>query len=259
MVAGPCRSAYLWTLQLAGADLAWEYLRRNPVYVEAWRDRHKRAWEADQAGVWGLQALEDPTLDARDAQPLWERDPDTAVQLIPHSGGGRFDLWSFRGRKVLIHDGAGVAGVVAPAAATGVRFRLSTPVLEGQPFAFAITPGPRLGERFRAAEWFQQRAAGGEPKASQPSKTALDHMRRLMALDAMAAGLRQRQIAGLVFGPAASDDWHADPRHRSNLRYLLRRAEALRDGGYRGLIGLPEPESPRKGQAEENHASRFST
>ena len=258
MVAGPCRSAYLWTLQLDGAGLAWEYLRRNPNYVETWRGRRGSS-EETEAGVWGLRALEDPALDARDVQPIWAANRDTEVQLIPFSSGSHFDLWSFRGSKTLIHDGVGVAGVVAPATATGVRFRLSTQVLEGQPFAFAITPGPRLGERFRAAEWFQQRAAGGEPKAPQPSKTALDHMRRLMALDAMAAGLRQRQIGGLIFGVAAFDDWHTDPRHRSNLRYLLRRAEALRDGGYRGLIGLPAPQNPPQGQAEENHASRFST
>lgn len=188
----------------------------------------------------GCDSLEDPCLDAREAQPLWASDSGAALQLITADAGVAFDLWSIRGPKRLGHDGRCLTGVVAPCAATGVRFRLADRLNHGEPFAFAVASGARLAERLRAAERFQLRAAGRTPKAPQPHKAAFDHMGRLIALDAMAIGVSRRDAAGLVFGRAAQDDWNTDPRHRSNLRYLLQRAEALRDGGYRALAGLPE-------------------
>ena len=46
-------AAYLYTLTLAPAQLAWEYLRRNPKYREAWRTTGARVSGA--AGhLWGL-------------------------------------------------------------------------------------------------------------------------------------------------------------------------------------------------------------
>jgi hypothetical protein len=235
-----CRSSYLWLLHLDGAGLAWEYLRRNAVYIETWRRRPKTSKaNAAQARLWGLKVLEDPSDDARVAQPHWTHDPQMIVQLVSARRGSRFDLWAMYGRKTLVQDEDGVVGVAAPDSAAGVRFRVSTPVLDGRPFAFAVPAGPGLGDRFADAERFQKRYAGAEPRIPQPRKSAFDQMHRLLALDALAAGLRGRQLAALIFGPIAEREWETDGRHRSNLRYLLRRAEEFRDGGYRALAGLP--------------------
>ena len=46
-------AAYLYTLRLSTAQLAWEYLRRNPTYREDWRASGARVSRA--AGhLWGL-------------------------------------------------------------------------------------------------------------------------------------------------------------------------------------------------------------
>ena len=44
-------AAYLYTLDLDGPALAWEYLRRHPAYRADWLGRRHRA----RAARWGLQ------------------------------------------------------------------------------------------------------------------------------------------------------------------------------------------------------------
>jgi hypothetical protein len=70
---------------LTAQQLAWEYLRRNPVYVEDWlRER------AGAASSWSLVHLEDPARDVQHASPQWIvsvqeltcRPPPTALSSI---------------------------------------------------------------------------------------------------------------------------------------------------------------------------------
>jgi hypothetical protein len=44
-------AAYLYTLQLDGPALAWEYLRRHPQYRHDWTRRRTTSFER-----WGLQS-----------------------------------------------------------------------------------------------------------------------------------------------------------------------------------------------------------
>ncbi len=44
-------AAYLYTLDLDGPALAWEYLRRNPAYRASWLAGRTRA----EAARWGLK------------------------------------------------------------------------------------------------------------------------------------------------------------------------------------------------------------
>ena len=44
-------AAYLYTLDLDGPALAWEYLRRNPAYRASWLGGCSRA----EAARWGLK------------------------------------------------------------------------------------------------------------------------------------------------------------------------------------------------------------
>lgn len=44
-------AAYLYTLELDGPALAWEYLRRHPQYGRDWRRRRTASFER-----WGLQS-----------------------------------------------------------------------------------------------------------------------------------------------------------------------------------------------------------
>ena len=52
-LAAPWRAAaaYLYTLDLDGPALAWEYLRRNPAYRASWLGKRHRA----DAVRWGLK------------------------------------------------------------------------------------------------------------------------------------------------------------------------------------------------------------
>lgn len=47
-------AAYLYTLDLDGPALAWEYLRRHPGYRRAWC-RGRLQQRADAARRWGLR------------------------------------------------------------------------------------------------------------------------------------------------------------------------------------------------------------
>jgi hypothetical protein len=47
-------AAYLYTLDLDGPALAWEYLRRHPAYCADWSDT-PRAERSSGAARWGLR------------------------------------------------------------------------------------------------------------------------------------------------------------------------------------------------------------
>lgn len=49
-------AAYLYTLDLDGSALAWEYLRRHTGYRADWLSRQRRA----SASHWGLQSSRKP-------------------------------------------------------------------------------------------------------------------------------------------------------------------------------------------------------
>jgi hypothetical protein len=63
------------------------------------------------------------------------------------------------------------------------------------------------------------------------------HMRALQALDGALSGASQREIAVVLFGAdVVAQKWHADSELRARIRYLIRRASALMNGGYCRLL-----------------------
>lgn len=71
----------------------------------------------------------------------------------------------------------------------------------------------------------------------RPSRDAVFAMHALQALDGAAARASQRAIACALFGSGATQKgWTPDGELRAKVRYLLKRARALRDGGYRALL-----------------------
>ena len=68
----------------SGGVRAWQFLRRNPAYIEAWRKTEKTApveaapfplrvqTGADlEAAAWGLLAWEDPVIEDGPSSPFW--------------------------------------------------------------------------------------------------------------------------------------------------------------------------------------------
>jgi hypothetical protein len=115
-------------------------------------------------------------------------------------------------------------------------------LLLGDAYAFLV-PSPtepdaavRVMTRVRSAmQGFA--ALSPERSPSRVTRAALVHLRALQALDGITAGASHRAIARVLFGAdAVTRRWTADGELRAQVRYLVRRARALRDGGYRSLL-----------------------
>ena len=226
-------AAYLYILGLDALALAWEYLRRHPEYRLDWLRRRRRP---DAAHRWGLRLLEDPALDARDAQPAWFPGHDAVVQLYPDADpppdATTFAFWHIPGHKQLLHDGKGLA-LIARSPGRCLRFALAPGLEDGMAVAYAHRGGA-------AAYPPGGLAADAAPAARpRPPPAALLELHTLQALDATLAGASLREVAECLFGAdAVVADWHADGELRARVRRLVRRGTALMRGGYRRLAQI---------------------
>lgn len=236
-------AAYLYVLHLDGPGLAWEYLRRHPDYRRDWKRRRRRP---ELARHWGLRLLEDPALDARDAQPLWTPEPSAVIQLYPDadppSKAHRFGLWRIPGRKQLLHDGRRLV-LLTRFVNGSVRLALAPGLEEGMPYVHAVRATANAGQNGRAlaAELeILDDLARGALASPRPSPTALLELRTLQALDGTLAGASLRTIASVLFGASTvACEWHADGPLRARVRRLVRRGRGLMQGDYRKLVPLP--------------------
>ena len=233
-------AAYLYILGLDTLALAWEYLRRHPEYRLDWLRRARRP---DAAHRWGLRLLEDPALDARDAQPAWFPGHDAVVQLYPDADppvdAEPFAFWRIPGHKQLLHDGKGLV-LIAHGPGRCLRFAVAPGLEDGMAVAYA-----RRGRGALPAP--DMPASLARPR---PPPTALLELHTLQALDATLAGASLREVAEGLFGAdAVAADWHADGELRARVRRLVHRGTALMRGGYRRFAQLPPLE---KGRFEGN-------
>jgi len=251
-------AAYLYVQQLDGPGLAWEYLRRHPDYRRDWQRRHRRP---ELAKPWGLRLLEDPALDARDAQPLWIPEPGVVIQLYPDADpppkAHRFGLWRIPGRKQLLHDGRRLV-LLTRFVNGGVRLALAPSLEAGMPFVHAVRATANVIQNGRALaaelETLDNLAKGALPEAlasPRPSPTALLELRTLQALDGTLAGASLRTVANVLFGATTvAREWHADGPLRARVRRLVRRGRGLMQGGYRKLVPLPVEEGRSRAAAQ---------
>jgi len=234
-VDAPPRAAYLYLLALDGPGLAWEYLRRDPAYRDAWR-RGPAA-----AGPGGCDVAEDPRLDAREAAPAWGPDPADAVRLVRtdthyDAASPAFDLWAFAGRKQLVCDGARLS-LTADAPGGPWRARLAADVAHGAPYGYAVPAGAAPEPAFRAIDAFRARAGGASAVARPADRVRLAHLKAIQALDAEAAGAGHQEIALALFGEAAvAGRWSPDGDLRAQVRDALARGRAFRAGRWRELV-----------------------
>ena len=225
-------AAYLYVLHLDARALAWEYLRRHPDYRGDWRRHRRRSGAVPER--WGLLALEDPALDARDAQPAWHPEPAGVVQLhpdlVPPPDASPFDLWQIDGHKHLIHEGQHLA-LTTSAPGRWRRYALAPILVQGMPYVCAVhsddSEMPFLVDE--RAPWAHS--------VARPGRATLLEAHTLRALDGMLAGATLREVGEVVYGPAAvADDWHADSALRARVRRLTQRGAGLMRGGYRRLL-----------------------
>lgn len=247
-------AAYLYALHLDALSLAWEYLRRNPDYQYDWRRRRRNPGTAQR---WGLRILEDPALDAREAQPTWLPGHDGEVRLHPDldppPDAEHFDFWRISGRRQLVHDGQRLLLAVRMPCRC-IRLALAPAMADGMAYLYAIRACAAPCARYRAlsAELdMLQAVLDGTAAATaathpRPTRTSLLEPHTLQALDGTLAGASLRQIAEVLFGAdTVSEAWHADGDLRARARRLVRRGRDLMRGGYRALAHIPPVEQGR--------------
>ncbi len=194
----------------------------------------------------GCDFLEDPDLDARTADPVWLPDPDALIALGPavRDDSDPFSVWSIPGRKSLVHDGKRLL-VRTRLGRRVVRLAVSLALSDGMPYAYAVASGPRARSGALAATELAEALTGssGPGRGAAVSRGALVNMRALQALDALAVGASERDIAVMVFGTAETDaTWNASAT-RAMVRYLVRHGRRMRDGSYRALLRAATPSS----------------
>lgn len=152
-----------------------------------------------------------------------------------------FSVWRLPGPKALSvharHDLVLATGVGGGALALTVDGGL----LLGDPYAFRVPAAAEPEAAVRVMVSVRSAMQGAAPSPGDRSlpvrRTALVHQRALQALDGIAAEASHRTIAGVLFGAEeVTRRWTADGELRAQVRYLVRRARALRDGGYRSLL-----------------------
>ncbi len=240
---------------------AWEYARRND---ELRRDAASRK-DADiserkapcapirllrsrvpqgLAERWGLVLMPDPALSGIDADAVWTHYvfPDQVeVNCTPRLPGERCDIWDrtvhhcsithvtdTAAREYLLIRGK---GCIVQVRCTGmshlgiepVRMKMQTPDL--------IDFERKLKVQKEALRLYGK---GPDTSAARWTKTTQILRNGVIALDCLKAGMSQREIASLLHGPAAvAEEWGNDGSAlRASLRYVIRKAESLRDGGY---------------------------
>jgi hypothetical protein len=238
----------VYALHLDPDSRAWEYLRRNPRYVRDWvRYRHRASHRI--AARWGLETLVDPQLDARQVSPVWAIDALSPVMLVRDETESprkreiteeRFSLWRLAGRKVLFEGEDGLR-FAAYAPGRDVGMRLGDYLSDGDRFAYQIPAVADVRAAWNAVSAFRAllptRGGGMCVPLRRPGRADLFHVRALQVLDGLAAGASQRELAVALFGSAAvARGWQPDGALRAQVRYLIQRAKALREGEYRGLI-----------------------
>jgi hypothetical protein len=185
-------------------------------------------------------------MDARDAQPQWQPCSSSVVTLIESEEDDQktqFSLWGISGRKSVLH-GARRLHLTSQVGTSTLRLQLSTILCDGDSFAFLVSASadPRSGwaarERVRSI-LSRRRTARPNFAQRRPTHSALLHMRALQALDGVLAGASQREIAVVLFGSeVVTERWHSDGELRARVRYLIRRASELMNGGYRRLLSV---------------------
>ena len=259
---------YLWRLQ--PDRWAWEYLRRNPDYradamsispddiseltvchnIRVYKSRVSQS----RAEHWGMVMMVDPKLNAIDANVVWTKEafPDqVAVDVVLRMPGETCDIYDTSvslcqlshftdatGREYIITRGNGClfqtrCNGVSLLAGVPVRMKLSISGLKAY---------NRKVQSYRDG----MRVFGSDPDAESPRCTKRTQILRdgLIALDCLEIGLSHREIANVLYGSTRVEEGWNGPSMRSSIRYLIKRATKLRDGGFREeLIARSKPKS----------------
>jgi hypothetical protein len=254
-------AGYDYLSRLSMNRWAWEYLRRNPGYRRDYAlcsdlapseslapcapIRMLNDWsQQGLAGLWGLVFFPDPGLDGFQADAVWNEaafpgqveihcsplEPDERCDLLePTLPIAKITHVSDRlGREYLLVRGK---GCVVQVKCTGL------PLIGMEPVRMKFTLSDiEAYERMAKGQKAVLELYGEGPDLSAPLWTKTTQVLRdgLVALDGLARNMTRREIAVLLYGEArVADGWsQGGGCMRDAVKYLVRKAEGLRDGGY---------------------------
>lgn len=254
-------AAYDYLSRLSPDRWAWEYLRRNEAFradaalrgpediserkapcadIRILRPRVSQAL----AERWGLAFMPSPGLNGFEADAVWSHYvfPDQfEVACTPRRPGEACDVFE---RGVMVCDVTHITdrhareyllvrrqGRVLQVRCTGMSLLSQEPARMKPQLASIDRYRKRLVIQNFAHRLY---ARSLKPAAARWTKTTQILRNGLIALDGQKAGLSQREIACLMHGHRlVAEGWGSDTSTlRASVRYLLRKAEALREGGY---------------------------
>tara|TARA_R110001606_G_scaffold12165_2_gene52313 strand:- start:24020 stop:24868 length:849 start_codon:yes stop_codon:yes gene_type:complete len=253
------RYNYLW--KLSADRWAWEYLRRNRAFkidatsrtdddiseriapcapIRLLRSRIPQTL----AERWGLLIMPDPELNGFDADVFWSRPvhPDQVeVHCSPRSQSDTCSIFERtvpvckithltdgQGREFLLLRGN---GCVVQVRCTG----LSLLGMEQVRMKLTISDMEAYERKLKAQkEAFEIYGTASENQTPLWSKRTQILRDGLVALDCLELDMCRREIATVLYGKDAVDAEWSDDRGsmRDAIKYLVNKAESLRDGGY---------------------------
>lgn len=242
-------AAYASLLDADRSLIAWEWLRRDPLYRAA-ADR-ALAIRSDQrredaaAVAFGLVGFEAPHLAVPHARPLWRSQLHPEVLTVERAAGGaaedQMDLERMAEFVTLVRGTSGEFLLLSDGLRT---IRLDGPggTFRGEPARLRyrleglVTVGPMLLtlRRFVALCRTGHFARSLHPREPRARRWIL----MLRAWDALCNGAGQREIAEVLLSRSAGEPrWRSrEPSLRSQAQRLVRSARAFAAGGYRDLL-----------------------
>lgn len=225
------------------AELAWEFLRRNPDYrrdVELWKAG--RNVSAEDWAKWGLIFPADPDLSA-DAQPIFWRPevyPRTIVLVQAPVATAQTLSYAPRTWRGSYHERLAADGVHGLLITTQGQFHLwsPAPIKPGAPFVCLVPLGADAASGAAAVLQFWRHLRNArQERQRRPDAKRLRVCRSLQALDAHAAGESYRTLAIYLFGAGrvAGESWRTSSLRDATIR-LVRKGLDFTNGNYRRLL-----------------------
>ena len=254
-------AAYDYLSRLSSDRWAWEYARRNDDLRDDAAHRsdddisEKKADCADirilrsrvpqtLAERWGLIFMPDPDLNGFEADAVWSHYvfPDQVeVNCTPRKPGQSCDIWD---RTVPhcsithITDRSAREYLLLRGNDCVVQVRCTGQTLLGfEPVRMKLQISDMKAYERKLKlqkEAFRLYGKGPNTSAARWTKTTQILRNGVIALDCLKAGMSQREIASLLHGPkTVAEEWGVDGSSlRASIRYVIAKAEGLRDGGY---------------------------
>ncbi|OYU70437.1 MAG: hypothetical protein CFE28_10815 [Alphaproteobacteria bacterium PA2] len=225
------------------AELAWEFLRRNPQYCqdfETWREH--RLDDPETWAKWGLLGPADPELSAARQPVFWrpEAYPRTIVLVEAPDASAQTLVYNPQAWRGAYHERRAADGVHGLLVTPLRQYHLWSPVpiSRGAPFVCLVPMGADAANGVAAILQFWRHLNNARPERARRSDPKRQRAcRSLQALDGHAAGESYRALAVHFFGAArvATESWRTSSLRDATIR-MVRKGLGLANGDYRRLL-----------------------